>query len=182
MAEGSVTVEAITPIMQSEKCLACGLCSRVCPYNAIIVDKKKREAEVVEAACAGCGTCGAECPSGAIEMRHFTDEQLCAQIDAATEKNANKKIIAFCCNWCSYAGADFAGVSRIQYPPSVRIIRTMCSGRVATKFVEHAFARGAAAVLVAGCHLNDCHYINANYHTKRRIEKLWNKMEKLGLD
>jgi heterodisulfide reductase subunit A len=182
MAKGSVTVEAITPFIHSEKCIACGLCARVCPYNAITVDKKKREAEIIEAACAGCGTCGAECPSEAIEMRHFTDKQLNAQIDAATQENADKKIIAFCCNWCSYAGADFAGVSRIQYPPSVRIIRTMCSGRVATKFVEHAFVRGAAAVLVAGCHLNDCHYIDANYQTKRRVEKLWKKMERLGLD
>lgn len=70
----------------------------------------------------------------------------------------------------------------MQYPASVRIIRTMCSGRISPKFVEHAFARGAAAVLVAGCHLNDCHYIDANYQTKRRVEKLWKKMERLGLD
>ena len=182
MAKGSVTVEAITPIISPEKCTACGLCASVCPYNAITVDKVKKEASVAEAACAGCGTCGAECPFGAIEMRHFTDQQLYAQIDAVTEENAEKKIIAFCCNWCSYAGADFAGVSRMQYPPNVRIIRTMCSGRVSTKFVERAFVRGAAAVLVAGCHLNDCHYINANYQTKRRVEKLWKKMERLGLD
>ena len=182
MAKGSVTVEAITPIISPEKCTACGLCASVCPYNAITVDKVKKEASVAEAACAGCGTCGAECPFGAIEMRHFTDQQLYAQIDAATEENAEKKIIAFCCNWCSYAGADFAGVSRMQYPPNVLIIRTMCSGRVSTKFVERAFARGAATVLVAGCHLNDCHYINANYQTKRRVERLWKKMERLGLD
>ena len=70
----------------------------------------------------------------------------------------------------------------MQYPPSVRIIRTMCSGRISPKFVERAFSRGAAAVLVAGCHLNDCHYIDANYQTKRRVEKLWKKMERLGLD
>ena len=70
----------------------------------------------------------------------------------------------------------------MQYPSSVRIIRTMCSGRVSPKFVEHAFARGAAAVLVAGCHLNDCHYIDANYQTKKRVENLWKKMELLGLD
>jgi heterodisulfide reductase subunit A len=90
--------------------------------------------------------------------------------------------VAFCCNWCSYAGADFAGVSRMQYPPNVRIIRTMCSGRVAEKFVLRAFEMGAAAVLVSGCHIGDCHYIDANHHTKRRVEKLWNLLEKNGID
>jgi heterodisulfide reductase subunit A len=182
MAKGSVTIEAITPVVSAEKCTGCGMCTRVCPYHAIIVDKERKKAEVIEAACSGCGVCGAECPVGAIEMSHFTDEQMYAQIDAATEENADKKIVAFCCNWCSYAGADFAGVSRMQYPTSVRIIRSMCSARVATKFVERAFARGVAAVLVSGCHLNDCHYIDANYQTKKRVEKLWKKMERLGLD
>jgi len=182
MAKGSVTVEAITSRIDIEKCIGCGLCTKVCPYNAITVNKETKKAEVVEAACAGCGTCGAECPFGAIEMRHFTDEQINEQIDAATKENADKKIVAFCCNWCSYAGADFAGVSRMQHPPNARIIRTMCSGRVSTKFVERAFRNGAAAVLVAGCHLNDCHYINANYETKKRVEKLWSKLEKLGID
>ncbi len=182
MAKGEVTVEAITPLIDTETCTACGLCARVCPYNAITVNKDLERSEVVEAACAGCGTCGAECLYGAITMRHFTDDQIYAQIEAATEQDADKKIVAFCCNWCAYAGADFAGVSRMQYPPNVRIIRTMCSGRVSSKFVETAFARGAAAVLVAGCHLGDCHYIDANYQTKRRVEKLWKKMDRLGLN
>ena len=70
----------------------------------------------------------------------------------------------------------------MQHPVNVRIIRTMCSGRVSPKFVERAFVRGVAAVLVAGCHLGDCHYINANYQTKRRVEKLWRKMDRLGLN
>jgi heterodisulfide reductase subunit A len=182
MAKGKVTVEAITPRLIVENCTACGLCTRVCPYNAITVDKETKKTEIIDAACAGCGTCGAECPFDALIMRHFTDDQIYAQIDAATEQDAEKKIIAFCCNWCSYAGADFAGVSRMQYPTNVRIIRTMCSGRISPKFVERAFARGAATVLVAGCHLGDCHYINANYQTQKRIEKLWKKMERLGLN
>ncbi|MCW3981424.1 MAG: CoB-CoM heterodisulfide reductase HdrA2 [Candidatus Bathyarchaeota archaeon] len=182
MAQGKVTVEAITPRTNKEKCKICGLCARVCPYNAIIVDKEKKLVEVIEAACAGCGTCGAECQFEALHMRHFTDSQIFAQIDALTAKEAGKKIIAFCCNWCAYAGADFAGVSRMQYPSNVRIIRTMCSGRVSAKFVEHAFYRGAGAVLVAGCHIGDCHYINANHQTQKRIERLWKKMDRLGVD
>ncbi|MEM3874641.1 MAG: CoB-CoM heterodisulfide reductase HdrA2 [Candidatus Bathyarchaeia archaeon] len=181
MAKGKVMVEAITPILDVEKCKACGLCTKVCPYNAITLNKELKRIEIVEAACGGCGTCAAECPSDALTQNHFTDEQIIAQIDAVTEYDADKKIVAFCCNWCAYAGADFAGVSRMQYPPNVRIIRTMCSGRVAPKFVERAFARGAAAVLVAGCHPGDCHYINANYHTQRRVERLWKKMEQNGL-
>jgi heterodisulfide reductase subunit A len=182
MAKGKINVEAITPIIFEGKCKACGLCVKVCPYNAITLNKDLKRIEIAEAACGGCGTCAAECPFGALTQSHFTDEQITAQIDAITEVDADKKIVAFCCNWCSYAGADFAGVSRMQYPPNVRILRTMCSGRVAPKFIERAFARGAAAVLVAGCHIGDCHYINANYQTQKRVEKLWKKMEQNGLN
>jgi heterodisulfide reductase subunit A len=182
MAKGKVTVEAITSYIDPEKCKGCKACVKVCPYNAIEFDKDKKLATVIEAACAGCGTCGAECKFDAITMKHFTDEQIHSEIDAITEEDADKKVVAFCCNWCSYAGADFAGVSRMQYPPEMRIIRTMCSGRVAEKFVLRAFENGAAAVLVSGCHLQDCHYINANYWTKKRVEKLWEKLEKLGID
>jgi len=182
MAQGKVTVEAITPKTIPENCQLCGLCARVCPYNAIAVDKERKLVEVIEAACAGCGTCGAECQFEALHMRHFTDAQIMSQIDALTEEVPDEKIIAFCCNWCAYAGADFAGVSRMQYPPNVRIIRTMCSGRVSPKFVEHALSRGAGAVLVAGCHPGDCHYIDANVQTQKRVERLWKKMDRLGVD
>jgi coenzyme F420-reducing hydrogenase delta subunit len=79
------------------------------------------------------------------------------------------KIVAFCCNWCSYAGADLAGTSRLQYPASVRIIRVPCSGRVNPQFILRAFQRGADGVLVAGCHPGDCHYSTGNYYARRRF-------------
>jgi heterodisulfide reductase subunit A2 len=182
MSRGKVTVEAITSRIQPDLCTGCGMCVRVCPYGAILLDKETKQATVVEAACAGCGTCSPECRFGAITMRHYTDEQIVAQIDALAENGAERKILAFCCNWCSYAGADFSGVSRIQYATEIRIVRTMCSGRVDPRFIEHAFSRGIAAVMVSGCHIGDCHYINANHQTEKRVQKLWKKMTKLGVD
>jgi heterodisulfide reductase subunit A len=179
---GSLTVESITAEVDPEKCTSCGICAKVCPYNAIGVDTgAKTPAVVTTAACSGCGTCGAECPVDAIEMHHFTDAQIEGQVDAILAENPSERIVIFACNWCSYAGADFAGVSRLQYPPNGRLIRTMCSGRVHEKFVWRAFERGAPVVLVSGCHIGDCHYIDANHWTERRLQKMWKKMEKLGL-
>jgi heterodisulfide reductase subunit A len=174
--------EAIKAVVDLDQCTSCGVCARVCPYGAIKVDvEAKTGAQVVAAACAGCGTCAAECRFDAITMQHFSDKQLLAQIDAALEEEPEQKIISFLCNWCSYAGGDLAGVSRLQYPPNNRFIRTMCSGRVDEKFILHAFEKGAPLVLLSGCHINDCHYITANHWTKRRAERLWGRMEKLGI-
>ncbi len=88
------------------------------------------------------------------------------------ENNFEPNILVFCCNWCSYAGADLAGVSRFQYPPNIRIIRVMCSGRVDPSFILKALKNGADGVLVTGCHIGDCHYITGNEYTKERFEKL----------
>ncbi len=177
-----LTVEAITAVVDKEKCTACGVCARVCPYGAIKFDKEaKAPAEVIEAMCAGCGVCAAECQFDAISIRHFSDEALMAQTESAVAERADERIVVFACNWCSYAGGDGAGTSRLQYPPNSRIIRTMCSGRVDEKFILRAFELGAAMVLVSGCHFSDCHYIDANRWAQRRVDKLWNKMEKLGI-
>ena len=93
------------------------------------------------------------------------------------------KIIGFLCNWCSYAGADLAGVSRIQYPPNIRIIRVMCSGRIDPAFVLEAFKDGADGVLVAGCHLpSDCHYISGNFKAQRRISLLKKVLKEFGIE
>jgi len=92
------------------------------------------------------------------------------------------KIVGFLCNWCSYAGADLAGVSRIQYPPSLRIVRVMCSGRIDPVFILEAFKSGADGVLVAGCHPGDCHYLSGNYKAERRVLILKRLLEQLGLE
>ncbi|OGN97714.1 MAG: methyl-viologen-reducing hydrogenase subunit delta [Chloroflexi bacterium RBG_13_51_36] len=96
--------------------------------------------------------------------------------------NFEPKIVAFCCNWCSYAGADLAGTSRIQYSPNIRVIRVMCSGRVNPLFVIKALSIGADGVLVLGCHPGDCHYIEGNYKTMRRIPLLKKMLKQLGIE
>lgn len=96
--------------------------------------------------------------------------------------NFEPKIIGFLCNWCSYAGADLAGVSRLQYPPNVRIIRVMCSGRVDPQFVFKALAEGADGVLIAGCHPGDCHYVDGNYKTMRRFQLMKKVLAQLGVE
>jgi len=118
-------IEPIVAVVDPNKCrnvkAKCGICAQKCPYGAIKIEEGK-PAQVVTAMCHGCGTCAAECPADAITQMHFTDAQIFAQIEAALEENPEEKILAFCCNWCSYAGSDLAGTSRFEYPPNVRII------------------------------------------------------------
>ena len=83
------------------------------------------------------------------------------------------KTIVFCCNWCSYAGADLAGTSRLKINPDFRVIRIMCSGRLDPSFIVHAFAKGADGVLVAGCHPGDCQYVDGNYKAEHNYEALY---------
>ncbi|MDH7476791.1 MAG: hydrogenase iron-sulfur subunit [Candidatus Bathyarchaeota archaeon] len=92
------------------------------------------------------------------------------------------KIIGFLCNWCSYAGADLAGVSRIQYPPNIRVIRVMCSGRVDPVIVLEMFINGADGVIVMGCHPGDCHYMEGNLHEERKIKMLKMLLALTGLE
>lgn len=92
------------------------------------------------------------------------------------------KIVGFLCNWCCYAGADLAGISRIQYPPNIRVIRVMCSGRIDPVFVLEAFKNGADAVFIGGCHPGDCHYQEGNYNTMRRFSLLRKMLRQFGIE
>jgi heterodisulfide reductase subunit A len=178
-------IEPIIAVVDASKCrnvtTKCGICAERCPYGAIKAEEGK-PAQVITAMCHGCGTCVAECPADAITQMHFTDDQIFAQIRAALETNPEDKILTFMCNWCSYAGADLAGTSRFEYPPTMRPIRVMCSGRVDRDFVLEAFRLGAGAVVVSGCHLPyDCHYISGNWKMKARMDALAPMLHKLGL-
>lgn len=99
----------------------------------------------------------------------------------ATQTEFDPRIVVFACNWCSYAGADTAGVSRIQHQPHFRMIRVMCSGRIQPAFVFRAFEKGADGVLVSGCHFGDCHYIFGNERAVEQFEKTMNVVKLLGI-
>lgn len=92
------------------------------------------------------------------------------------------RIIVFACNWCSYAALDLAGTSRMKYPPNFLVIKVMCSGRVDPQFILEAFRRGADGVMVAGCHPGDCHYIEGNYKTLRRMALLKRMLKEFGIE
>lgn len=99
-----------------------------------------------------------------------------------TQENWQPKIIAFLCNWCSYAGADLAGVSRIQYPPNIRVIRVPCSGRINPIFVLKCLQNGFDGVFVSGCYPGDCHYISGNYYARRKFAILKTLLEFIGIE
>ncbi|MFX1340282.1 MAG: hydrogenase iron-sulfur subunit [Promethearchaeota archaeon] len=183
LSKGEFHVEPLYAYVDTEKCTSCAICVSRCPYNAVNVDKEnKSPAYINPVLCKGCGTCAADCPTDAITMTNFTDAMIFRQIDIALRENASKKVIIFACNWCSYAGADLAGTSRIQYPTNTRIIRTMCSGRVDVDYIKRCFERGAGAVMLTGCHPQDCHYISGNDFALKRenIIRSWMKKNNIS--
>ncbi len=180
LSRGELALDPVTAMVDTDKCIGCKLCVEICPSKAISVE---RTAMVDEASCKGCGTCAAACPVDAIDMRLFSDEQILAQVRAATAtKREYPFIVGFLCNWCSYAGADLAGTSRIQYPPNMRVIRVMCVGRVDPSFVIEALRNGADGVLISGCRLGECHYDKGNYQAYQRVQVLRGVLEAVGVN
>jgi heterodisulfide reductase subunit A len=179
------TIEAggIVAAVNEDRCIACANCEIVCEYSAIEVTKAY--AEVNPLLCKGCGTCAVECPAMAITMQHFTDDQVSAMISTALEPISHlkePKALALFCNWCAYAGADLAGVSRFQYPPNVRIVRVMCTGRIDEKYILQALLLGADGVLIGGCHHGDCHYTSGNLQAEKRVERVRHWLKQAGID
>jgi heterodisulfide reductase subunit A len=172
----------LSPIIakvDTEKCTGCGKCGNHCLFGAIRIEDKV--AVITQAMCRGCGNCLNACKFDAISIANYTEEQIKVQLIEAL-RQPEDKIIVFACHWCSYAGADFAGTSRLQYSPNTRIIKTMCSCRVRVDLIKYAFALGAAKVIVSGCHPGDCHYLDNNMFTKSRVMKLKEQLSSKGIN
>jgi len=185
LAHETLILPGLVAVVDQAACVGCGRCVKECPYQAMVLagEGKEARARVVAAACKGCGVCAGACPTGAAQVLGFTDAMLTAQIDAALAEAPERKILAFCCHWCAYAGADFAGVARLPYPPNVRILRTLCAGRVGTRLLTYALRKGAGRVLVAGCHPpGDCHYLSGNLRAAARVARLQKKLAARGED
>jgi heterodisulfide reductase subunit A len=180
-------IDPIVAYVYPERCInsrggKCDICFQACPYGAVDNRPGSGQASMINAAkCHGCGTCVAECPQNAITQHHFTDGQILAQIHALLADKPEEKVLAFTCRWCSGMGADNAGVSHFEYPANTRNVLVMCAGRVDRDFVMEAFRLGAGAVLVSGCHPQDCHYITGRQYAGERMEKLFVQLEKLGI-
>ncbi|MCU0521996.1 MAG: hydrogenase iron-sulfur subunit [Anaerolineae bacterium] len=180
-------IDPIVAYVYPDRCInskggKCTICYDACPYGAI--DNRPGSGEpsrIISAKCHACGTCVAECPHNAITQHHFTDGQVLAQIHALLADKPEEKVLAFTCRWCSGMGADNAGVSHFEYPANTRNIMVMCAGRVDRDFVMEAFRLGAGAVLVSGCHPQDCHYITGRDHAEERMGKLAVQLANLGI-
>ena len=177
-------------------CNGCSTCANVCPYGAIsYVDKEfrmpDRTTKVPDvslrltrryaraAAPARSPACPAQWTSRAFQQTNYGGGRRDMQIE---NKEFTPKIVAFCCNWCSYAGADLAGTNRLNYPANVKIIRVPCSCRVNPMFILRAFQRGADGVIMCGCHPGDCHYTSGNYYARRRMTLLFSMLDYLGIE
>lgn len=112
----------------------------------------------------------------------MTEEVQTAVQEQQTTTDFEPLIITFCCNWCAYAGADLAGTSRLQYPSSIRIIRVMCSGMVHPNLIVEALTKGADGVLVLGCHIGDCHYLEGNLKAQARKEAIELLLDDMGIE
>jgi heterodisulfide reductase subunit A len=189
MAAGKIKAGAVKASVNEEICVNCDACVVSCVFNAIEASPFGLP-RIIEANCKGCGVCASECPMGAMQLKHFKDDQIIAEIEALFEPGEHidveggfkPVILCFACQWCSYAAADLAGVSRIQYPPNVRVLRVPCSGRVDVLHVLKAFQRGADGVVVTGCLIGDCHYIDGNVKAKERVDVMKKSMNSLGID
>ncbi|AGK60363.1 CoB--CoM heterodisulfide reductase subunit A [Archaeoglobus sulfaticallidus PM70-1] len=181
MLKGSTEMEPYFAFVDRDKCIGCGICRRVCRFNAIsMVDKK---AFVDSNSCVMCGICVSACPVDAIDMGFFSDSQIKAEIMAlAEEKSIFPLILVFACWYCSYGAIDLAGTTKLQYEPNIRVIRTLCSGRVDPEWILFALKSGIDGVMVSGCRMGECHFKYGNYKASDRVNAIREALKEVGIN
>ena len=167
--------------VDEEKCIGCRICGEVCNFNAVSFENKK--ARIDPNACVMCGVCAASCPADAIDLGFYSEDAIVAMIDAlAEEKKIEPLILVFSCHFCSYGAFDLAGTTKTQYSPNVRVIRTLCSGRVDPEWVLRALKKGIDGVMITGCRFGECHFRVGNYHAAERVKALKRLLEEIGIN
>ncbi|TKJ23205.1 MAG: hypothetical protein CEE43_03470 [Promethearchaeota archaeon Loki_b32] len=158
--------------IDENRCGLCGLCLKICPYNAIIIESDKVSIDKFK--CKGCGTCASVCPTNAIDLNIDTSEKILATIEIFSKFRTHPKIIAFCCASCGYAAADNAGLKKISYNPNIFIVRVPCTGRIDTSFIIKSFELGFDGVMIIGCRQDACRYIDGIKKVENKIRLLKN--------
>jgi len=156
--------------INENKCGLCGLCLKICPYNAITIEADKISVDKFK--CKGCGTCASICPTNAIDLNIDTSEKILTTIRVFSKFRKNPKIIAFCCASCGYAAADDAGLKKISYNPNIFVIRVPCTGRIDTDFIFKSFELGFDGVMIIGCRQDACRYIDGVKKVENKIRLL----------
>lgn len=169
-------IDLKTVVIDPDTCTKCGLCIEACNYS-VITD----EYEIIDMSCRGCGKCVAVCPTGAIQIRHLTSEQLRGQVDGILSVDPDS-VIAYTSETCGYNAADIAGVSRMEYPSVVKVVKVPCAGRVGVDDLLYAFEKGARGVLIVACPKGLCHYIDGCDTAEDAVKETKKILDEQGVD
>jgi heterodisulfide reductase subunit A-like polyferredoxin/coenzyme F420-reducing hydrogenase delta subunit len=163
-------------VVDSDKCVLCLTCMRICPHDAVSIDIDNKAASVSSVVCQRCGICAAQCPADAIELPRYTDEQMSAEV------GDKPKLTIFACENSAYPAATAAGLSGFKYAADIRLIRVPCAGKVDPREILQALECGADKVMILGCHPESCQYLHGSTRAARRIEWINKSLEKAGVD
>ncbi|MHC4124242.1 MAG: hydrogenase iron-sulfur subunit [Planctomycetota bacterium] len=163
-------------VVDADKCVLCLTCMRICPHGAVGIDIDNGTASISAVDCQRCGICAAQCPAIAIQLPLYTDEQI------ITEVGDKPRITVFACENSAYPAATSAAVNGCEYNANIRLIRVPCAGKVDSRQVLQTLQRGAEKVMILGCHLENCQYLNGSTRAVKRIEQLNNTLEKAGIN
>ncbi len=179
-----VNIGSVKAFIDEKRCDGCAYCIEPCPFEAVsLVENENGKLALIDPTlCEGCGICMATCPKDGVRVPNFSLPQLRAKVSRAlVYAKPNPKIIAFFCNWCGHPALDLAGVNKATYPPIVPI-RVMCTGSIHPNVIMDAFTQGADGIMVFGCEMEECHYIDGNKIMDQRKQSIELIMEDLGLE